>query len=504
MAWVDFDAAGRPFLHPPDGDAYAFNRRFWDTFFFRRGSWPRRLASPSSKRMSRRLGGETSFDPGDPAVRQAGLEFLLGRMRALTRKAGAHLVVVYIPYLERGETNPPPPALAAALRSVTGEGVTILDLAPVVARYYADPAQPLLRFERDAHPNPAGHALIADALEGALRRERASSASIMSAMEYRPLGRTGLDVSAIGYGAWGIGGGLWVGAEDAESLRALHRAVDLGVNFVDTAYDYGQGRSEALVGQVIRERRETILVATKIPPKNRVWPAAPDVPVSECFPGRSHRRVRGPLPEEPRPRSRRPDAAPHLARLVPRPGRLARRLPGAEARGQGPVPRPLGERPRSRVGDARGEVRDLRHRPGHLQHLRPLARARAASRLPRSRGGRAGPRALRRRRRSPAPSPRRRRFPEGDFRNQYFGGDRKRQVHERVQRLRGLLGEEAATLPELALRFCLSHDAVSTVIPGMRRISSVEANAAAGDGRRLSKRLLEELGRHAWPRNFYS
>jgi aryl-alcohol dehydrogenase-like predicted oxidoreductase len=77
-------------------------------------------------------------------------------------------------------------------------------------------------------------------------------------------------------------------------------------------------------------------------------------------------------------------------------------------------------------------------------------------------------------------------------------------VHERVRRLRGLLGEEAATLPELALRFCLSDDAVSTVIPGMRRIASVEANAAAGDGRRLSKRLLEELGRHAWPRNFYS
>ena len=69
--------------------------------------------------------------------------------------------------------------------------------------------------------------------------------------------------------------------------------------------------------------------------------------------------------------------------------------------------------------------------------------------------------------------------------------------------LGALLGPEAATLPELALRFCLSHDAVSTVIPGMRRVSSVEANVAAGDGRRLSPALLEELGRHAWPRNFY-
>jgi hypothetical protein len=144
-AWVDFDAVGRPFIHPPDGDAYAFNRRFWDTFFFRRGSWPRRLAVT--------------------------IEFLLGRMRALTQKAGARLVIVYIPYLERGGTNPAPPALSAALRSVTGDGVTILDLAPVVARYYADPSRPSLRFERDAHPNPAAHALIADELEAALRRD---------------------------------------------------------------------------------------------------------------------------------------------------------------------------------------------------------------------------------------------------------------------------------------------------------------------------------------------
>lgn len=168
-AWVDFDAAGQPFVHPPDRDAYAFNRRFWDTFFFRRGSWLRRLAV-AVEADARRLAGQTRYDEGDPAARQAALELLLGRMRALARKGGAHLVVVYIPYLERGGTNPVPPALSAALRSVTGEGVTVLDLAPVVARYYADPARPLLRFERDAHPNPAAHVLIADELEATLRR----------------------------------------------------------------------------------------------------------------------------------------------------------------------------------------------------------------------------------------------------------------------------------------------------------------------------------------------
>jgi hypothetical protein len=168
-AWIDFDATGRPFLHPPDGDAYAFNHRFWETFFFRRGSWPRRLAVTVEADV-RWLAGETAFDEGVPATRQAGLQFLLGRMRALTRRTGAHLLIVFIPYLERGGTNPPPPALSAALRSVAGPGVTVLDLAPVVARHYADPARPLLRFERDAHPNAAAHALIADEVEGALLR----------------------------------------------------------------------------------------------------------------------------------------------------------------------------------------------------------------------------------------------------------------------------------------------------------------------------------------------
>jgi aryl-alcohol dehydrogenase-like predicted oxidoreductase len=94
-------------------------------------------------------------------------------------------------------------------------------------------------------------------------------------------------------------------------------------------------------------------------------------------------------------------------------------------------------------------------------------------------------------------------FPEGDFRNGYFRGERRQEVFERTEALRPLLGKEARSLPELALRFCLSADAVSTVIPGMRSASRVDENVAAGDGRRLSAGLLQELARHAWPRNFY-
>jgi aryl-alcohol dehydrogenase-like predicted oxidoreductase len=101
-------------------------------------------------------------------------------------------------------------------------------------------------------------------------------------VRYRLLGRTGLRISELGYGAWGIGGSAWIGADDAESLRALRRAIELGVNFVDTAYTYG--RSEELVGRAVREAAETVHVATKVPPKNQEWPARDCVPPEDTFP----------------------------------------------------------------------------------------------------------------------------------------------------------------------------------------------------------------------------
>jgi len=94
-------------------------------------------------------------------------------------------------------------------------------------------------------------------------------------------------------------------------------------------------------------------------------------------------------------------------------------------------------------------------------------------------------------------------FPAGDFRNRYFAGGRKEMVKERVDRLAPLLGSEAATLPELALRFCLQHPAVSTVIPGMRTVKHAEANCAVSDGRALSRELAGTLRTFAWEKNFY-
>ncbi|GDY67987.1 hypothetical protein SAV14893_073800 [Streptomyces avermitilis] len=103
-------------------------------------------------------------------------------------------------------------------------------------------------------------------------------------MRYRRLGRGGPSVSEIGYGAWGIGESAWVGATEDESVRALHRAIDLGVNFVDTARGYGE--SERIVGRAVRERSgDEVRVATKVPPKNRVWPAPEGLDPAEAFPG---------------------------------------------------------------------------------------------------------------------------------------------------------------------------------------------------------------------------
>lgn len=103
-------------------------------------------------------------------------------------------------------------------------------------------------------------------------------------MQYRTLGRTGLRISEIGFGTWGMGGTMWLGAKDQESLRALHRAADLGMNFLDTALVYGEGHSEQLLGKFLKERPDQMIIATKIPPKNFQWPARTGTPLGKAFP----------------------------------------------------------------------------------------------------------------------------------------------------------------------------------------------------------------------------
>ena len=104
-------------------------------------------------------------------------------------------------------------------------------------------------------------------------------------MLHRPLGRTGLEVSVLGYGSWGIGKGMWVGADDDASRASLRRAIEHGVNFLDTAAVYGDGHSEELVGEAVRAASEQVYVATKVPPKTGQWPARPGTRAEDAFPG---------------------------------------------------------------------------------------------------------------------------------------------------------------------------------------------------------------------------
>src|SRR5579863_9776828 len=103
-------------------------------------------------------------------------------------------------------------------------------------------------------------------------------------MKHRKLGRTNFDISEIGYGAWGIGGSMWIGASDRDSLAAVRRAIELGVNFIDTALVYGDGHSEELVGKAVSDAPHRIYIATKVPPKNRLWPAPTGIGIDEVFP----------------------------------------------------------------------------------------------------------------------------------------------------------------------------------------------------------------------------
>src|SRR5690348_9962047 len=102
-------------------------------------------------------------------------------------------------------------------------------------------------------------------------------------MRYRTFGRTGWRVSEVGYGMWGLAG--WTGSDDRESLDALHRSVDLGCTFFDTAWGYGEGRSERILGEVVRAHPDReLIVATKVPPKNFTWPSRRGFTLDECFP----------------------------------------------------------------------------------------------------------------------------------------------------------------------------------------------------------------------------
>jgi len=321
-------------------------------------------------------------------------------------------------------------------------------------------------------------------------------------MKYRKLGRTNFEISEMGYGAWGIGGTQWLGGSDGESLAALRRSIDLGLNFIDTALAYGAGHSEQLVGQVVREAGGRIYVATKVPPKNQLWPARPGIGIEQVFPYdyilRATERSLKNLGVE----------TIDLQQLhVWNPEWIARdewRRGFEELKRSGKV-RAVGISINDHQPDSALEIVETGlidtvqviynvFDQSPERKLFPLALARGIgviARVPLDEGSLTGK------------IDENTRFAPGDFRASYFKGDRKKQVRERVDRLLGDLGVDAASLPEIALRFCLSHPAVSTVIPGMRSLRNAEANCAVPSRGPLPSETLAVLRRHAWDRNFY-
>jgi aryl-alcohol dehydrogenase-like predicted oxidoreductase len=291
-----------------------------------------------------------------------------------------------------------------------------------------------------------------------------------------------------------------MGAADDESLRALHRAVDLGLNFIDTALAYGDGHSEQLVGRLRRERREEIFIATKVPPANEEWPAAK--PADVVFPAEHIRRSCDTSLKN--LNVERLDLlqlhvwlddyldAPWIRETLLDLQRVGKvRWLGISINDH--APQTALRAVASGLFDTVQVIYNV-YDPTPAAELFPACLRHDVGvivRVPFDEGGLLG---------AIAPDTA---FPKGDFRNHYFGGARKAEVHARTEALKPLLGAEAQTLPELALRFCLSPDAVSTVIPGMRRIRSVESNIAVSDGRRLSPEMSDRLRCHAWPRNFY-
>jgi aryl-alcohol dehydrogenase-like predicted oxidoreductase len=322
-------------------------------------------------------------------------------------------------------------------------------------------------------------------------------------MRFRTLGKTNLSITEIGVGAWGVGGTQWQGVSTGEREDALRYALDLGINFLDTAAAYGNGYSERLIGKVMRDRPGQPIIATKIPPMNGIWPAPSDARLEDVFP-----RMHIILSTERSLRNLGVDCI-DLQQLHVWNPRWTNNEDWREAfeelKQSGKVqfigvsltehdPDSGIELVTSGLVDAIQVIYNI-FDPSAAERLFPIAMEHEVgiiARVPLDEGGLTGA--------IDATT----RFAAGDFRATYFRGERRIRLAERILALRSDIGEASARLPEIAIRFCVSHPAVTTVIPGMRRKSHVENNVRAAELGPLPDVMLSVLKRHAWRRNFYN
>lgn len=315
-------------------------------------------------------------------------------------------------------------------------------------------------------------------------------------MELRTAQRLGRPVSALGHGMWGLAG--WKDTDDAEVERALDEAVASGVTFFDTAFAYGDGRSEGILGSLVRRHTARLFTASKIPPKNRIWPAPAHARLEECFP-----------PDHIREYTKRSLANLGLERLDLMQFHVWQDAWAGDERWQGAVSdlkrdgriggvgislnrwEPWNGLAAVRTGlvDAVQVVYNIFDQSPE-DELFPLCREMGVAviaRVPFDEGSLAGQLA------------RDRVFPEGDFRRSYFNQENTAATMDRIERLEEIL-PAGMTLPELALRFVFSNPDVTTVIPGMRRVASVRGNVSAEAKGALDPDLMRVLRGHRWDR----
>ena len=316
-------------------------------------------------------------------------------------------------------------------------------------------------------------------------------------MNYRQFGRVGWPVSEIGYGMWGMAG--WTGSADTESFASLDRAIELGCNFFDTAWAYGDGHSEGLLGETLRRHRDKRLyVATKIPPKNRKWPARPEYSLDDVYP-----------PDYIREYTEKSLRNIGVDRLDLQQFHVWSDTWAADDRWQKAAARLKEEGLVEAIG-----ISVNRFQPHNVlraletglidsvqvvyntfdqnpeDELFPACQARniaVIARVPFDEGSLTG--------NLTADS----KWPEGDFRNLYFHPENLANTLPRVEKLRAAV-PAGMTMPELVLRHILAHPAVTTVIPGMRKLQHVENNIGVSGQPPLPDALLAELKTHRWNR----
>ena len=321
-------------------------------------------------------------------------------------------------------------------------------------------------------------------------------------MKERHFGRTGLSCSEIGHGTWSMGF-MWGPRRDDEAVASLIRSMELGVNFIDTAYAYGEGHSERLIAKAFQQVQRRVIVATKIPPKNMHWPARHTVPVDQVFPGEWIIQM-----TEASLKNLGTDCLDiqqfhvwsdswidkgdwlEAVTKLKRSGKI--RWFGVSINDH--EPDSAVKAVASGIIDSVQVIYNIFDQaPEHS--LLPLCLKLGVAvivRVPFDEGSLTG-------QLSPTTT-----FDKDDWRRSYFTQERLPETCQRVDAIRPLVQKAGAkNIAELALRFCLADPAVSVVIPGMRKIQHVEDVARVSDGRPLTPGLLANLKRHAWSRNFY-